>query len=70
MWCVLQQSHFFNEYRLVGAPEDENEIYLELSPGKSLTLFKVLLKINKIFFLRVVNYFGFGGWVNETTHLF
>lgn len=41
VWCVLQQSHFFNEYRLVGAPEDENEIFLELSPGKSLTLLKI-----------------------------
>lgn len=33
VWCEMQQSHFFNEYKLVGAPEDDNEIYLELSPG-------------------------------------
>ncbi|XP_054262956.1 checkpoint protein HUS1 isoform X2 [Macrosteles quadrilineatus] len=40
----MQQSHFFNEYRLVGMPEDEDEIYLELSPdllASSLSSLKV-----------------------------
>ncbi|XP_046664581.1 checkpoint protein HUS1 [Homalodisca vitripennis] len=32
VWCMMQQAHFFNEYKLVGPPEDESEIYLELSP--------------------------------------
>lgn len=33
VWSVLEQTHFFNEYSMAGASEEQNEIYLEFETG-------------------------------------
>lgn len=32
VWCLLEQTHYFNEYSMAGVSEEENEIYLEFEP--------------------------------------
>lgn len=50
-WAVLSQKKFFSEYEMIGATDDQNEIYLEFSPAmlaKSLTSLKMTAKSVKI----------------------
>ena len=35
VWCLLEQTHYFNEYNMAGVSEEQNEIYLEFESGKS-----------------------------------
>lgn len=40
IWCELPQGHFFDEYAMEGVSEEDNEIYLELSPENLMKALK------------------------------
>ncbi|KAK6183601.1 hypothetical protein SNE40_011049 [Patella caerulea] len=40
IWCELPQGHFFDEFAMEGVSEDDNEIFLELSPENLLRAMK------------------------------
>ena len=36
LWAELDQGHFFNEYQMEGVSEENDEIYIEIQPGKKI----------------------------------
>ena len=57
VWCLLEQTHYFNEYSMAGVSEEQNEIFLEFEPGKQidhiLDLYLAIDKMDALYFCNV-----------------